>query len=122
MFNFFKKQKIILLCLFLLFLALRLPGLHLPYHQDERKAVVGYSSWSSGTPHPPLTRAIFALDASIFGRDNFRAPAPAPRGGFLGGARISWGRAIVTTLPSVCGTPNWARISCPQTLGSAHES
>ncbi|HEY4507137.1 MAG TPA: glycosyltransferase family 39 protein [Candidatus Paceibacterota bacterium] len=73
MFNFFKKQKIILLCLFLLFLALRLPGLHLPYHQDERKAVVGYSSWSSGTPHPPLTRAIFALDASIFGRDNFRA-------------------------------------------------
>ncbi|OGN05647.1 MAG: hypothetical protein A2831_00485 [Candidatus Yanofskybacteria bacterium RIFCSPHIGHO2_01_FULL_44_17] len=73
MFNFFKNKKAVFLSILFLFLVLRLPGLHLPYHQDERKAVVGYSSLSSGTPHPPLTRAIFTLDATIFGRDNFRA-------------------------------------------------
>lgn len=73
MFNFFKNKKFIFLGILFLFLVIRLPGLHLPYHQDERKAVVGYSSWSSATPHPPLTRAIFTLDAMIFGRDNFRA-------------------------------------------------
>lgn len=71
--SFFKNKKIIFIGIVLLFLAIRLPGLHLPYHQDERKAVVGYSSWSSGTPHPPLTRTIFASDATIFGYDNFRA-------------------------------------------------
>lgn len=73
--NLFKNRKFILACIFILFLALRLPGLDILYHQDEYKWVglVNPDKVSPGTiPHPPGTELLFILSAKIFGYDGFR--------------------------------------------------
>ncbi len=71
------KSRILLGALFLgiVFLALRLPAIHLPYHQDEAKNVV----WSTTVKqagiyyaHPPLMQMIFVADYKIFGPEDFR--------------------------------------------------
>ncbi len=69
--NFLRSSKrVSILLIFLLFLALRLPGLHLPYYQDER-IWYGIQSFSD-IPHPPLTAGIFLTAIKIFGPDNLR--------------------------------------------------
>ena len=69
---FFKNKNIIFLSILFLFLVTRLSGLHLPYHQDERKYATSVSVSDSNTPHPPISKAIMVSTAKIFGRDNFR--------------------------------------------------
>lgn len=63
------KTKFILGFLFIIFLSLRLPGLSLPYHQDEWKTVGGLAKGAegvSGLHHPPLTQLAFRLDWALF--------------------------------------------------------
>src|SRR5581483_10109856 len=55
-----------------LFLVIRLPNLHYPYHQDEYKWVY-YAHGQGAAPHPPLTEYIYTRIAPIFGDNNFRA-------------------------------------------------
>jgi hypothetical protein len=69
------NKKLILLFAFMLFLALRVPGLDLPYYQDERV-------WNTprsfdlgelrGIPHPPLTGVAIVLGVNLLGPDNLR--------------------------------------------------
>ena len=71
-----KKEILIFLGIIVLFFALRLPGLHIPYHQDEYKWVQ-YSHpdiVAPGTvPHPPLTEFIYARTLGpLVGDNNFR--------------------------------------------------
>lgn len=76
-FGFLRKKEFIwFVVLVVLFFALRLPGVHIPYHQDEYKWVL-YSHpeiVEPGTvPHPPLTEFIYAKTLGpLFGDDNFR--------------------------------------------------
>ena len=61
--------------LFILFLALRLPGLSLLYHQDEWKLVLASASAEragSFFAHPPLTQLFFRLDRVLFGSEAMR--------------------------------------------------
>jgi len=70
-----KHIAIILFCLFVAFLVLRLPGIHLPYHQDEWKNIAASSdiSWAgSYFTHPPLMALSFVAAHSILGDDDFR--------------------------------------------------
>ena len=67
-----KKYKVICVFMVLFFIFLRLPGLDLPYHQDERKYATSISISDSNTPHPPIWKAVSVYTAKIFGRDNFR--------------------------------------------------
>jgi hypothetical protein len=76
-FGFLRKKEFIwAIVLVAIFLALRLPNIHYPYHQDEYKWVQ-YSHPEiipEGTvPHPPLTEFIYAKTLGpIVGDDNFR--------------------------------------------------
>jgi hypothetical protein len=59
----------------LLFIGLRLPGVGLPYHQDEFKNVVAAESFRSAGEffaHPPLMHVWFVTGHAIFGGDHFR--------------------------------------------------
>jgi hypothetical protein len=60
--------------LLLLFILIRLPGLSLPYHQDEWKTAWALKSGGtlSGLHHPPLTQILFNLDGALFGADHLR--------------------------------------------------
>lgn len=69
------RYWIILSLFFVSFLALRIPGIIIPYHQDEYKwplyanpAVFGPGS----VPHPPLTELIYRVGGHAIGYDNFR--------------------------------------------------
>jgi hypothetical protein len=69
------RGKIIFVLILILFVALHIPGLHIPYHQDEYKWV--YYSHPEITPpgtvpHPPLTEFIYARLGPIVGDNNFR--------------------------------------------------
>lgn len=70
-----KKEWFAVLLIFVVFLVLRIPGAHEPYHQDEYKWVQ-YSHPEivpPGTvPHPPLTEAIYTKIGPLVGDDNFR--------------------------------------------------
>ncbi len=70
-----KKEVIFLFLIAVLFLAIRIPGVHIPYHQDEYKWPM-YSDpaiYAPGSvPHPPLTEFIYRIVAPNFGYDNFR--------------------------------------------------
>src|SRR3989344_1654615 len=70
--NILSSHKTIFITVALFFILLRLPGLDLPYHQDEKKYAVSISVADSNTPHPPISKAIMIYTAKIFGRDNFR--------------------------------------------------
>ncbi len=68
-----KKEVLFLVLILGVFLLLRLPGLHLPYHLDETKYAVSVSVADNNTPHPPVSKMILLATAKVFGRDNFRA-------------------------------------------------
>lgn len=73
--KFSKKEAVIFVGIALLFLALRLPGIHLPYHQDEYKWPIIVNpalTAPGGIPHPPLGEAIYRTGLYMFGSDNFR--------------------------------------------------
>lgn len=70
-FSFLDKHKIkfIFGSLLVLFLVLRLPGVHLPYHQDEMKTAVVMSEGGEtlkGIHHPPLTQVFYRLAGETF--------------------------------------------------------
>ncbi|MBI2670127.1 MAG: glycosyltransferase family 39 protein [Candidatus Yanofskybacteria bacterium] len=69
------NTRAILVIIFILFLILRIPGLDLPYHQDER-VWPGFGSAGlgglGGFVHPPLTPLIFFVAVKAFGEDNLR--------------------------------------------------
>ena len=63
------------LLLFCLFIVLRLPGLDIPYHQDEYKwpLYANPAVFAPGSvPHPPLTELIYRVGGGAIGYDNFR--------------------------------------------------
>lgn len=69
-----KRELLAVFALLLVFVAIRLPGLSLPYHQDEwktgeiaRSQIVGALSG-----HPPLTELTYRLGGKILGADNLR--------------------------------------------------
>jgi hypothetical protein len=71
-----KKSWILFGLLVLVFIALRVPALQIPYHQDEYKWIL-YSHPEiipPGTvPHPPLTEFLYTRLGPLFGDNNFRA-------------------------------------------------
>lgn len=73
--RFSKREVLILLAIATLFLALRLPGVYSPYHQDEYKwpIIVNLSlTEPGGIPHPPLGEAIYRTTFNLLGSNNFR--------------------------------------------------
>ncbi|MEA1929463.1 MAG: glycosyltransferase family 39 protein [Patescibacteria group bacterium] len=62
--------------LLVVFLIIRLPGLSLPYHQDEWKTAALSSSGAQVAgqtfAHPPLTQIVYRSINTLFGTDNFR--------------------------------------------------
>src|SRR3989344_3719497 len=71
-----KKEKLILVAIFILFIAIRMPGLDIPYHLDEIKyASIKPAIWNpeAVSAHPPLTGIIYSLTSKLFGPDYFRA-------------------------------------------------
>ena len=70
-----KNNLLILGALIVLFLALRLPGLSLPYHQDEWKTAraveIGAVS-ASNLYHPPLTQLSYRAAEAFFGGNHLR--------------------------------------------------
>ncbi|MES3031012.1 MAG: glycosyltransferase family 39 protein [Patescibacteria group bacterium] len=71
-----KKEIYLLLAVFVVFLTLRLPGVHLPYHQDEYKSAIATEQGSEAAgnffAHPPLTQFIFHAAYDFFGGENLR--------------------------------------------------
>lgn len=70
-----KKEIAVFLGIIVLFFALRLPGLSIPYHQDEYKwslysEAIVYEPGS--VPHPPLTEFIYVYGGRMVGFENFR--------------------------------------------------
>lgn len=66
---------IILGLLFISFLCIRIPGLDIPYHQDEYKwpLYANPAVFAPGSvPHPPLTELIYRVGGHAIGYDNFR--------------------------------------------------
>lgn len=75
--NFTNKYKlqIILGLIILFFVLIHIPGLHLPYHQDEYKWPMYANpqlSSPGAVPHPPLTGFIYGVIGNKIGYDNFR--------------------------------------------------
>jgi len=69
------KTYIALGAIFILFVVLRLPGLSLPYHQDEFKNVIAAESLKTAGEffaHPPIMQIWFTVGHNIFGGDFFR--------------------------------------------------
>ncbi len=75
-FKFSKKGILIFLAIVVLFLVLRLPALHQPYHQDEYKWVSFFGSGEESVgviPHPPLAEFVYSKLGPVVGENNFRA-------------------------------------------------
>jgi hypothetical protein len=73
--TFSKKEILVFVGVAVLFLALRIPGVHLPYHQDEYKwpMIVNPSLTNAGgIPHPPVGEFIYKTAGQIIGYNNFR--------------------------------------------------
>ena len=69
------KRWLIPAAIVLLALALRLPGLSQPYHQDEYKwalIVAKGSALAGSIPHPPLSELVFTATDRIFGNTHLR--------------------------------------------------
>ncbi len=69
------RVTLILIGIVALFVILRLPLIHAPYHQDEYKwpMYANPALMAPGSvPHPPLTEFIYKYTRVIFGDDNFR--------------------------------------------------
>ncbi|MBU6430875.1 MAG: glycosyltransferase family 39 protein [Patescibacteria group bacterium] len=70
-----KRHILLLSAVMAIFIILRVFGLSMPYHQDERKNVSSSSSISDAGAffaHPPLMQMIFVSGNFIFGSDNMR--------------------------------------------------
>ncbi len=72
-----RRSQILLtvIALAIVFFALRLPGIHLPYHQDEWKNVSASEDVQSAGQffaHPPLMQMAFVLGENVFGADSLR--------------------------------------------------
>ena len=68
-------KKYLPVILLVLFLAIRIPGLGIPYYQDEWKNVSASASVESAGQffaHPPLMQMLFVADRAMFGVDGFR--------------------------------------------------
>lgn len=71
----YKKEILIFIGIAILFLALRVPAIHNPYHQDEYKWPIIVNptlTAPGGIPHPPLGETIYRTGLYAFGSDNFR--------------------------------------------------
>jgi len=69
------KLRLALGVVLLLHLALRIPGLSQPYHQDDYKwaQIVAVGSPTAGTiPHPPLSELIYTITDRVFGNGHLR--------------------------------------------------
>ena len=69
------KATLVIAGIAVLFLVLRLPGVDLPYHQDEWKNVATSETVAgAGTfyAHPPLMQMMFVAAHAVFGVDHFR--------------------------------------------------
>ncbi|MFA6404788.1 MAG: glycosyltransferase family 39 protein [Candidatus Paceibacterota bacterium] len=74
LFRFIKKWRFVIL-IALVFLVLRLPAIHYPYHQDEWKNVATSETIEGAGrffAHPPLMQIAFVTAYDIFGENNFR--------------------------------------------------
>lgn len=72
--EFMGKWRYVIL-IALVFFALRLPGLSLPYHQDEWKNVSASATVESAGrffAHPPLMQMLFVASREIFGENGMR--------------------------------------------------
>jgi hypothetical protein len=70
----FNREVIIVGLLLVAFLAVRLPALHAPYHQDEYKwPLYAIAKVPGSVPHPPLSEFIYVHLGNLVGLDNFRA-------------------------------------------------
>ena len=70
-----KKAAFIVFIFLVIFLLVRLPGISVPYHQDEWKNVSASSNIENAGEffaHPPLMQMMFVVGYKIFGADNFR--------------------------------------------------
>jgi glycosyltransferase involved in cell wall biosynthesis len=69
-----KHEMVVVLILLAAFIAIRLPGLSLPYHQDEWKMGEIMRSHMVGglAAHPPLSELTYRGTANIVGADNMR--------------------------------------------------
>jgi hypothetical protein len=73
--KFSKKEILVFVGIALIFIALRLPGIHLPLHQDEYKWPILVNpalTTPGGVPHPPLSEFIYRTAGKLVGYDNFR--------------------------------------------------
>ena len=73
--KFSKREIFIFVAVAALFLVLRLPGVHLPYHQDEYKWPIIVNpalTAPGGIPHPPVGEFIYKTAGEMIGYDNFR--------------------------------------------------
>lgn len=74
MISFLKRHRYFIL-IFIIAILLRLPGIHIPYFQDEYKwavAVAPGSPYAGTIPHPPLSEKIYVLSDRVFGNDHLR--------------------------------------------------
>ncbi len=67
-----KRFHIELVALAIFFLLIRLPGLTLPYHQDEWKTAHAVETRSTAIAHPPLTQLSYSVAEKAVGVDNLR--------------------------------------------------
>ncbi len=69
-----KREVVVVLVILLAFIAIRVPGLSLPYHQDEWKMGEIMRSHIVGglAAHPPLSELTYRWTASIVGADHMR--------------------------------------------------
>ena len=71
----YKKEIFILASIVVILIMVRLPGLSLPYHQDEWKNVNSSSDMAkAGTffAHPPLMQMVFVASYNLLGSDYMR--------------------------------------------------
>lgn len=70
-----KKFTVLIVALLVIFFLVRLPGISLPYHQDEWKNVHASSNTiiaGEFFAHPPLMQMILVAGYKIFGENNYR--------------------------------------------------
>ncbi len=69
-----KREMVIALVLLVAFVAIRLPGLALPYHQDESKIgeIVRSHLVGALSGHPPLTELVYRWGGALVGANHLR--------------------------------------------------
>ncbi len=71
----FSLKELLALCIIIgAFIAIRLPGIDLPYHQDEWKTanIVQTNAIGALSGHPPLTELVYRAGGFLFGVDHLR--------------------------------------------------